>query len=428
MIAMDNGDVFISGQMYTNTDFWGEGTLVKSGIGTDGFLARVSGDGHLLWNLNLTGLPVGEGTVSELVYRDEVLYVGYSNWMISYVMVFGMDGNLIETVVQEDASVISGLDIDPEGNLYTAGSCAGYLASFQGEDHPAPFTYTTYLVKYNSEFEFEWVKYIEDVTCTFPQVRTNSNGDIYFAGHLMFNPLFDTIQVNGPAWAYDFFLARLDAQGNFLWVTECPETLTGDASVSNMRFLDTDPEGNPVMLGFTRGLVDWGNGVVSDVTGNYQDLLIWNFNSDRSVNWVKTAGGQVYDLPHSISVSGEGKAYIAGVISGEVIFDSIVIETPDGVDPFLASLDLDIISGISTPDKGEDLMIYPNPASGVINVFNKGNWEVYTIQNSSGKIIYSGNLDDRNGTIDISGLPAGLYFLRLQKQDGSGSTKKLLKL
>jgi hypothetical protein len=425
MVCDENGDVYISGQMLEDAGFWGEDTLAKTGIGTDGFVARISNEGELAWCTNLSGLPMGEGTVTELVIHNNKLYVAYSTWMNTYVLIYSKDGTYLDSVVQEDVSIISDLDFDQEGNLFTTGGCAGWQASFGGVTYPAPFSYTTYLVKYNSSFEPVWVKYIEDITCTFPQVEVDDAGWIFFAGSLMNETLFDTILLNGPAWAYDFFLARLSPNGQYQWVRECPEVMTGDATVGDMHFLDTDQDGNALMTGIARGVVDWGNGAISDVTANYQDMIIWNYNPDGLVNWVKTAGGPAYDQSTTLSAGDDGGAYICGVIQGEVVFDTIIHETVGFIEPFLTRLDLDVLSGIPDPVVNTEWLVYPNPSDGKIYIKNEDGMGTYRILNSQGVSVHAGILEGPDREILLFNLPPGIYIIELR---GNQSQKSITKL
>jgi hypothetical protein len=414
MVCDENGDVYISGQLLEDAGFWGEDTLFKTGIGPDGFIARVSSEGDLAWCFNLTSLPMGEGTVTELAWHNNNLYIAYSTWINTYVLIFSEDGMYLDSVMQEDVGIISSLDFNPDGGLITAGSCAGWDAMFGGVPYPAPFSYTTYLVSYNSDHEPEWVKYIEDVTCTFPQVKAGDDGWIYFAGQLWTGTLFDTIQANGPEWVNDFFLARLSPEGIFQWVAECPQVMTGDATVGSQQFLDTDAEGNALLTGTTRGIMDWGNGVMTDVTDHYQDIIIWNYGPDSQVNWVKTAGGEGYEQSGTISAGNDGSSYIAGVISGNVQFDSINYETIGYVDPFLTRLDAGIISATPGNAVPDDFLVYPNPASDRIFIRTEPGYEVYRLYNCSGSMVCSGNLSGLKTGISLIDLPESLYLLEIE--------------
>lgn len=69
---------------------------------------------------------------------------------------------------------------------------------------------------------------------------------------------------------------------------------------------------------------------------------------------------------------------------------------------------------LQTPIGNSKLALYPNPAGDYLNITTGSEMETveYQILNSSGQALLSGKLDgDR---LDLSSLPAGWYFLRLQ--------------
>ena len=91
-----------------------------------------------------------------------------------------------------------------------------------------------------------------------------------------------------------FFLVKLNPLGEYQWLKEVPEVLTGDASTGSLNFLEVQSDGDIIITGFTRGVIDWGNGIISNGTNLYQDIIVWEFNSSGDLNWVKTAGGEKF--------------------------------------------------------------------------------------------------------------------------------------
>ena len=83
------------------------------------------------------------------------------------------------------------------------------------------------------------------------------------------------------------------------------------------------------------------------------------------------------------------------------------------------------ILSVSEADFAEGLVIYPNPASDVIQV--KSSTEAIhsiSITDILGKTIYSeANIDTQLKSIDVSGFSEGLYFVTLNNQ----VTKKIIK-
>jgi hypothetical protein len=405
------GGVYLYGQMHSNLDFWGETILNIEGTGTNGFLVKINYGGAVDWGMNLEDLPMESGTVSDMTSDDSnLLYVAYSTWVTSNIVIINSDGDYITSIVQDDVSIVSGVDVDDNGNIYAAGGCAGFYSTFGGVSYPAPFSYSSYIVKYNSGHEPEWVKFIEDVTCTFLKVKCDVNGGIYAASQLFAGTMLDTIVVQGATWVYDFYLTRLSSQGEFLWAVECPQVLTGDATVGKLQYLDTDTEGNALLAGFTRGTIDWGNGIVSNTEDFYYNIIIWNVNPQGEISWIKTAAGEGYDDSHSITTDQDGNIYLAGIAGGTSVFDTITFVTDDFVYPFLAKLNTQSITPVNETQPQNELLIYPNPATDVV-FLRQESADSYMIFRSDGQKVKEGTMNQGLQTVNIVDLSSGIYFI-----------------
>lgn len=406
------GGIYLYGELHSDLDFWGQLTLYVNGIGTNGFLVRIDSDGNVNWGLNLEDLPLESGFISDMVAGGEdLLYITYSTWLNSNIVVLNTDGNYINAIVQGNVAMVSGLDVDDDGNIYAAGSCAGWNATFGGVSYPAPFSYSSYVVKYNPGYEPVWVKFIEDVTCSVLKVKYDHNDGIYLSSQLFAGTLLDTIQLQGATWVFDFYLTRLNTDGEFQWALECPQVLTGDATVGDLQYLDTDPEGNALLAGFTRGTIDWGNGIVSTTADFYYNIIIWNVNPQGSINWIKTATGEGFDDAHSISSDAQGNVYLAGIAGGTAVFDTITFVTEDFVYPFLTKLNTQAMTGITDENNPTVTGIFPNPADDRISVRSVAPGEIM-IFSMQGILLKRPKIQEGLQTIDISDLQAGSYLLR----------------
>ena len=70
--------------------------------------------------------------------------------------------------------------------------------------------------------------------------------------------------------------------------------------------------------------------------------------------------------------------------------------------------------GIETHEiVAKDMNVYPNPASNLINVISENANELITISDLSGKVVYSERASEKQNSIDISNLSAGMYIVRI---------------
>jgi hypothetical protein len=102
---------------------------------------------------------------------SDQIYLGFNDFENAYIEKLSPQSVLLETIIQQHVRMISSVSVDNQGNIYSAGGCAEFNSAFAGVPVPAPFTYTTYLAKYDADGVFQWVKYVEDITCPEPQVK-----------------------------------------------------------------------------------------------------------------------------------------------------------------------------------------------------------------------------------------------------------------
>ncbi len=76
-----------------------------------------------------------------------------------------------------------------------------------------------------------------------------------------------------------------------------------------------------------------------------------------------------------------------------------------------------------------DLTLYPNPTQGLFQISGALSEYIIDILDANGNVYQSLDVNQSTLTIDINGLPAGTYFLRVRHQNyGSMSVEKILKL
>ncbi len=85
--------------------------------------------------------------------------------------------------------------------------------------------------------------------------------------------------------------------------------------------------------------------------------------------------------------------------------------------------------GINEKEKSGNLVGYPNPAHSIFTIkINKNeNYKNYELLNLSGRIMNRGLISGTTTTVDLSGLPKGLYLLKVNNNKGLFKMLKLLK-
>ena len=73
------------------------------------------------------------------------------------------------------------------------------------------------------------------------------------------------------------------------------------------------------------------------------------------------------------------------------------------------------------------LNLYPNPANDFIMIeTDKPDENIFMVTNINGQIFITGKLINKTTKIDVSGLPEGTYFIKLDKEDGRTETRKFI--
>lgn len=420
-MASDSDGNIIMELGYVETITIDDTTINTTEQGDHYVLAKFNPQGNLLWYK----LIISE---EEFTWTNELraldideldnIYIGYDNYGTSYIDKYSPEGNKIMSIVQDHVSMITSVSVDSDGNIYAAGACADNMATYAGVAMPSPFTYNTYVVKYSPQGVYQWMQYTDNITCTNAQVVARTPYEVYYSSDLFGTYAFGEINAEGPAGnAFeDFFLAKLNAAGDYEWVREVPGA--GKGVPGKMNYLALDNDGAIYFAGQTGGNIDWGNGVTTSIPVMGSDILILKYSPHGNVLMAKTAGGDGYNHADCISISSNGDIYIAGMGNNTTTFDSFQHEAGmyDNY-PYLAKLSSTTMS--TENNSSTSVTLYPNPATDHIYLSGPDEKIYGDILNMLGQKIASFETDGVS-PIDVRQLPAGTYFI---KADGLQAMK-----
>lgn len=420
-----NENIYISGEYIDeNLLFWDGTVLLWDGNSLNGFLAKVTTGGEVAWTVNLNESFGSYTSVTDMRFWNGNIYLAHQSWPTSYVSTISPQGNFTVLLEQTNAGIASGLDIDSQGNIYVTGSCSGTDGLFNGVNFPSPFTYSKYLIKYNKAGDPQWIRFIEDVTCIHPRIRVDREDYIYWLGSLNGDYTIDTIQMLGPTWVYDFYLARFNPSGDVQWAREVPQVVIGDASEGKLQILCVMKDNSVIFAGITRGEIDWGEGVVTQSYGLSTDLLLINYNSDGIVQWAKTGGGINWEQVNCTDIDDEGNLYTTGVGNDTILFDGLMFYRETFYYPFLVKLETETATGIDLP-VATTFSIIPNPVKrDFMLTIPSSDIRNLRIIATDGRTVYQTRY--RN-SVNVETLTPGIYFIQLTLTDGGVLIAKMLK-
>lgn len=183
----------------------------------------------------------------------------------------------------------------------------------------------------SSVFTWDWIYTVA--------VDEIGSGDVFVAGSLSGSADFDGTSSNGNG-GVDAFVARVDAEGNVLWV----QVLRSDFE-STAFGADVDSLGNVYVGVWYNGSLEVGslNAPRSDGAGRGgagDDVALVKLSGDGAPVWIRTANGPGTDVPlGGVAVDGQDNVYISGRFKSTLTFDSITLESAGGSDVFVANYD-----------------------------------------------------------------------------------------
>lgn len=323
-----------------------------------------------------------------------------------FVWVKQMSGTSGETPI--------GIDLDASGNIYTSGYFKGTV-----DFDPGPGTYTlealgdeaVYASKLDAQGNFLWAKafrppvQIPGTKCHAYSQVLSSSGDLYitgsFEGVIDFDPAAPNVILYSPN--ANIFIAKLDAQGNYLWAKSIGGT-SGDYGMS----VAVDASNAVYTTGFFVDTVDFDPSPASVYKLISGPLNPQSFVSklDASGNfvWAKQLATYSVSIPTAISLDANGNVYTTGSFDGNADFDpgvnSYTLNSQGDQDVYVWKLDASgnfiwakTMGGV-TKEAGVDLI---NDASGNVYV--------------TGFFTGTGDFDPGIGTQNLTSAGNNDYFI-----------------
>ncbi|MEN6445428.1 MAG: SBBP repeat-containing protein [Candidatus Cloacimonas sp.] len=300
-IAVDaNGNSYITGYFRSSSITFGTTTLTSSG-NSDIFVAKLDSNGNWLWAKQAGG-----------TYNDE--------------------GNSIS--------------VDSKGNSYVTGLFQG-STTFGTTILTSSGNSDIFVAKLDSNGNWLWVKKAggtDYYDCSGNSIAVDAKGNSYVTGYFEDSATFGTTKLTSSG-EDDIFVAKLDSNGNWLWVKKA-----GGTSSYGGYGIAVDDIGNSYVTGYFERIANFSTTTLTSSGG--RDIFVAKLDSKGNWLWAKQAGGTIADKGCSIAVDANGNSYITGYFSESATFGATTLTSSGDSDIFISKIGIPVYQVLS-PNGGE---------------------------------------------------------------------------
>jgi|GEM_PF-2565279 len=429
-----SGNLLISGYFSGNM-VAGSDTLMNPD-NQDIFLIKADTSGQVLWARSWGG--TGEDNVLFGLATDSIGHIylnGYGEislslgeppataWRSQAVLLqYDTDGHLNwqQQTSGENHSRGFGVAADAAGNVYSSGfTGAGTLF---GTDTLAEEG--AYLASHDSAGNLQWVKQIVGNAIGF-SVAADKDGNIIYGGGFESSASVDGVSFGSGAPGFFGYFIKMTPEGTVLWARSFGVTGWLGDDFSDIPFqIVTDAEGDIYACGSYRDSISFEGNTFHNLPGS-GGIFVAKYHSDGTYAWAKTAFAGALPEAAGLAVAGVDDVYVTGAFNGTQNMDMQTLSSLGDYDLFVARLQMGL--GVATPAAPANLEVWPNPATGKLNIRlpEQETFHTCQLQDVTGKTVLRQSLDGQTGVLnlDISALPAGSYVLQLISREGTLSRK-----
>ncbi len=162
-------------------------------------------------------------------------------------------------------------------------------------------------------------------------INIDREGNVFLAGEVTDEVKFGDTTLKS-AGGMDFFVAKLDPKGKFLWAR-----LGGGSLIDRGYGVATDAAGNCYATGHYQSTDANFGGFILPNRGDY-DIFTAKYDRLGKLLWVRAAGGKGYDYGHGIAVDEAGDVIVTGAVVGDSLFGDVNVPNEPGSHIFCANI------------------------------------------------------------------------------------------
>lgn len=292
---------------------WGSPLNPHSGGEGDGFIAKLSPNGALIWNTFLGG---SDRDVIQDIVLDENgnIYVAgaiYNNtgsliqFQDGFVAKLNSSGELIWNILLDGA--LTSIDLDEDGNIFVTGSSEGDWSIVDAPLNSHSGDNDVFIAKLTPSGDFSWYTFFGGTARDgASEIIISDNGNINVVG-TSYGTWGTPIRAFVGDWSA--FVAELDSSGSLIW-----NTFLGGGRTSGDD-IDVDDSENVYVVGTSWN--SWGTPIRAFESPMFQPLngYVAKLNTNGSLIW-NTFLGNGSNESYAVEIDDDGYLYTVGLGCG----------------------------------------------------------------------------------------------------------------
>ncbi|MBN2018146.1 MAG: SBBP repeat-containing protein [Candidatus Cloacimonetes bacterium] len=349
-----DGNLYTTGRFEGTADF-GSYTLISNGE-SDIFVAKMDADGNWIRASKAGGASSESGIKIKIDSAGNSFITGsfegiatfgsstlYSSGMEDiYVAKLDADGNWLwaTQVGGDNVDIGNAITIDDAGNCYVTGSFRSNSVNFGSytltNSNVGDLHSDIFVAKINANGYWQWAAQAGGIQGEVTTgIAIDGVGNLYMTGYFTHTAEFGYFSLTSAGWE-DIFVAKMDVNGNWLWVTQA----TGTNEDEGLEIV-IDDSGNSYVTGtFKSNTINFGPYTLTSSGSYVYDIFVAKVNVNGNWQWATQAGGAIHDKGYGITIDNAGNNYVTGRFMSNATFGSYSLTSSGDYDIFIAKMDV----------------------------------------------------------------------------------------
>lgn len=407
-----DGGYILAGDSESN-----DGDVTGNHGGTDYWVVKLDSAGSIVWEKSLGGTLYD--VAHSIFQTSDGGYVVAGESYSNDGDVTGNHGSGDYWVVKLDHTgdiqwqkSLGGSDRDVAHSIRQTAD-GGYIVAGGSESNDGDVSgnhgdYDFWIVKLNEVGDIQWQKSLGGSDFDWARsIQQTADGGYIVAGWSESN----SGDVSGNHGLYDYWVVKLNNVGDIQW-----QKSLGGSDYERARSIEQTTDGGYIVAGFSAS----NDG---DVSGNHGSYDHWVVKLDHvgDIQWQKSLGGSGNDRAYSAQQTADGGYIVAGQSKSN---DGDVTGNHGYSDYWVVKLYPD---NLGITEYSPQIAVYPNPVTTVLNISANEPVKSVTVYNLLGQKVMSSSHFEATLQLDISGLPAGLYFMEITTETAKQTFKVIKK-